>query len=496
MEAMIRPLPFLALGALLLAAPGDPAPRWVGDPELPEKVAPWLESALRSTQGFGAWPEAAWEIQLHSADASFEAATVAPPGRFATWVGSTLHLRPWEKLQRRDLGALLRHECVHRRLLEQHLPRWREEALCLWAETHTHPPSPWPQSPDARGQAALDRALAAGTSSSQAWAYAWLRAWLRGEPLPAPPRATPKPVEGWETLPRERPLTVVWPPERLPRTLEINDQTHRWRAGRRFSFHGAVRFAPPAPVPLLEGEVHLEGVSGGWRLSWTTTPETWLAAATEGELGAAAPFEAKRALAAVLKAWLRGPHHPDGTLCPLTHCAVVRGMPTAEGLEAVRRAPEWPIPPAQARFTGSQGGAPLSAREAWGGPPPRWAQGTSPRVAGDPWDTWTRHLSPAQVKVLKAAVRPGLRPGQRGLFLGPSGPYAVESLRLAAGRRFGWTLWPSNACEGRLLPDGSLELQGHGWGHNVGLSLASAIQRAQAGERAEAILADTFGPED
>ncbi|MCE1230194.1 MAG: hypothetical protein LWX11_11995, partial [Firmicutes bacterium] len=73
-----------------------------------------------------------------------------------------------------------------------------------------------------------------------------------------------------------------------------------------------------------------------------------------------------------------------------------------------------------------------------------------------------------------------------------SGPYAVESLRLAAGRAFGWTTWPSNACEGTLQPDGSLHLQGHGWGHNVGLCLAGARFQAQRGMKAEEILGQAF----
>jgi hypothetical protein len=96
------------------------------------------------------------------------------------------------------------------------------------------------------------------------------------------------------------------------------------------------------------------------------------------------------------------------------------------------------------------------------------------------------------VAALKREVKPGLRPGQRGLRLGDSGPYAVEDLRLAAGRRFGWTAWPSNACEGELRPDGSLHLTGRGWGHNAGLCLATARFRAAQGATAEQILAEAF----
>jgi hypothetical protein len=118
--------------------------------------------------------------------------------------------------------------------------------------------------------------------------------------------------------------------------------------------------------------------------------------------------------------------------------------------------------------------------------------GVVAEVPGDRWLAWERTLSAEQVGVLKRDVRPGLKAGQRGLRLGDSGPYAVEDLRLAAGRRFGWTTWPSNACEAEPQPDGSLRLHGRGWGHNVGLCLAAARFRASQGASAEQILAEAF----
>ena len=113
-------------------------------------------------------------------------------------------------------------------------------------------------------------------------------------------------------------------------------------------------------------------------------------------------------------------------------------------------------------------------------------------MPGDRWSTWERILSATQVAALKQDLKPGLKVGQLGLKLGDSGPYAMEDLRLAAGRRFGWTTWPSNACEGNVLPDGTLQLKGRGWGHNVGLCLATARFRAVNGATAEQILAEAF----
>jgi hypothetical protein len=474
---------------LLLAL--QTAPEFTGDLEPAVSLGDWVDGALRSTEAFGTWPEEPWSIHLHTADADFERATGSPAGRSASWVGATLHLRPWAQLQRRDLGVLLRHELTHRRLAAQGLPRWKEEALCLWAEDHTRLPDPWPVPPDAPLQKRLDTALLAGTTASQHWAYAWLRAWLRGRPLPKPPEPSLPQAQAWQP---DRTVTVIWPPERLPRKISVNEEDYVWKPSARYRFQGEVRFGPGMPVTRLAGEVGLEAAPSGWRMAWTTSPETWIAAATEGELGSDAPLEAKRALAAVLREWLKGHlggQHPDGSLCPLTHCAVIRGQPTPEGLQAVAEAPSLELAPDQAFFTGSKGGISWSPREAWGAGSA--LAGSAQVVPGDPWANWVRVVTKAQVRHLKASVRPGLLPGQRGIRLGTSGPYPVEALRLEAGRRFGWTAWPSNACEGSLQPDGSLLLQGHGWGHNVGLCLATVLYRARKGDRAEEILQEAFG---
>jgi hypothetical protein len=487
--------------ALALFQTAVPEPRWSGDPEAEVRLGAGLESALRSTEAFGPWPEAAWTVQLHEDADAFRRATGAPTGRDACWVGATLHLRPWSRLQRRDLGALLRHELAHRRLQGRGWPRWQEEALCLWAEGHTRLPEPFPPAPEGTVQTRLDHALQGGTTASQRWAYAWLRAWLAHQPLPAPPRALTPASGGW--APEDGDLRVLWSPERLPKVLILAGREYVWQPSARFSFTGEVRFGAGMPITSLTGPVLLEAVAAGWRLTWTTDAATWVAAATEGELGREAPFEAKRALAAVLRLWLQGhPRggHPDGSLCPLTHCAVVRGEPTPEGRRAAATAPLLAVEPERALFTGSNGGVSWSPREAWGGGSALAGSalagsalaGAAIVVPGDPWATWTRQLTAAQVHVLKGAVKPGLHPGQRGLRLGRSGPYAVEALRLAAGRNFGWTTWPSNACEAELQSDGSLRLKGRGWGHNVGLCLATARYQAQAGVKAETILQEAF----
>lgn len=292
-------------------------------------------------------------------------------------------------------------------------------------------------------------------------------------------------------------LRVVWPPERLPRNLPVNGKAYAWRPSARFRFEGTVRFGSGVPVSRLDGPVELEGVPGGWRMTWHARPEAWVAAAAEGELGSTAPFEAKRALAAVLKVWVQGHpqgHHPDGSFCPLTHCAVIRGMPTAEGRLAAAQAPELAIGMHRAFFTGSKGGISLSPREVWG--TGSAVAGGAQVIPGDPWATWSRVLTADQVRALKGAVRPGLKPGQQGLTLGPSGPYAVENLRIEAGRRWGWNTWPSNACTAESQGDGSVLLRGKGWGHNAGLCLATAIHRARQGDRAERILEEAFPEEN
>ena len=481
---------------LAVAAPTPPftPPVIEGDPAVRPLVEEALRQSFAATAAYGTWPSGPWRVVIHPDAAAFERATRAPAGRTGQWVGGTLHLRPWEQLQRRDASLVLRHELTHRRLREAGLRRWAEEARCLWAEHHPRPPKAWPASPPAGLQGRLDRALAGGTTREQAWAYRWLRAWLRGEALPVPPGAGRAERDPWV---REAPVlaetvTVVWPPERLRHGMEVNGRRLPHETGRTWRFHGPVRFGGELPVHRLTGRVVVRAEVGGWRLAWTVSRADWIAAATEGELGAGAPYEARRALAAVLSRWLEGHRHqhPGGALCPLTHCAVVRDNASPDTSRAAAAAPGLELDPRWAFFTGSAGGHSLSPREAWGLGPAD--SGPAVEVPGDRWQTWERHLSAAQVDALKREVRPGVKTGQRSLRLGNSGPYAVEDLRLAAGRRFGWTTWPSNACEAEVRPDGSLRLHGYGWGHNVGLCLATARFRADEGASAEQILAEAF----
>ena len=472
------------------------APRYSGDPEAALRLEASLPGAMVATSSFGPWPPRAWEIHLHPDAASFEATTSATPQRAAAWIGDTLHLRPWEQLRRRNLGAILRHEFTHRRLAKFVLRRWEEEARCLYAEQHARPPERWPTAPLPSFQERLDRALAGGSTREQAWAYKALRAWTAREPIPGPPtRPTPMP-DPWrkEAMLLESPVYVTWPPERMPASLEINGEVQKPSPGYTRSFSGQVRFGEDMPFRTLSGTVQVWYGKRGWRLSWKTDRAAWIAAATAGELGQDAPFEAKRALAAVLDRWLeahpRG-NHPDASLCALTHCAVIRGDANEETRQATDAAPRLDLNSRWAFFCGSKGGAAMSAREVWGQGPSLSPKAES--VPNDPWASWERSFSPRQVSLLKASVRPGLAPGQKGLMLGVSGPYPVEYLRIAAGRAFGWKSWPSNACEASLDALGNLNLRGHGWGHNVGLCLATAIWQARQGKKAEVILADAFG---
>ncbi|MBK9796306.1 MAG: hypothetical protein IPP58_07385 [Holophagaceae bacterium] len=183
---------------IVLVAPAPPftPPVFEGDLDAQVPIEEALRAALAATRAHGAWPAAPWRVHLHTEAGSFARATGAPTGRSAQWVGDVLHLRPWEQLKRRDLGAVLRHELTHRRLAGLDLGRWEEEARCLWAESHRRPPQAWPPAPTFAQQARLNRALAGGTTREQAWAYRWLRAWLRREPLPAPPGPAQPPRPG------------------------------------------------------------------------------------------------------------------------------------------------------------------------------------------------------------------------------------------------------------------------------------------------------------
>lgn len=479
---------------LAVSAQAFTPPVFEGDPAAQAAVEAALKAAYSATEAQGRWPAGRWGVLIHAEAASFERATGAPPGRSAQWVGDRLHLRPWEQLRLRDVGAILRHELTHRRLAHAGLRHWKEEARCLWAETHHRPPQSLPASPRAALQDRLDRALAGGTTREQVWAYRWLRAWLRREPLPEPLAVRKAETEVWtkEAISLEDPVIVVWPAERLRGPLSVNGQRLSHHVGKSWRFQGRIRFNDRFPIGTLQGRVRVRAAAKGWQVSWTASRAAWIAAAVEGELGAEAPFEARRALAALLGRWLEGHghQHPGGTLCPLTHCAVVRGSASTDTARSVAQAPPLDLDVRWAFFTGSVGNRPLSPGQVWGQGP--MVAGGAVEVPGDRWSHWERVLSASQVAALKREVRPGLAPGQLGLRLGDSGPYAVEALRLAAGRRFGWTTWPSNACEGEVLADGSLRLRGRGWGHNVGLCLATARFRANEGATAEQILAEAF----
>ncbi len=479
------------------------APAWRGDPDAQFLLEVTLEASLSATEAFGLWPKGRWQLLLHPDAASFAAATSAPPQRGALWIGSTLHLRPWEQLRRRDLGAVLRHELVHRRLLGTPLRRWEEEARCLWAEDHSRPPECWPEAPEPKLQDRLDRALTRGITAEQGWAYTALRHWLRGEPMPKPPAVKAPSAPEWKdeplstaaSEPTSASVRVIWPPERMPSRLTVNGRELR-RSAAFHTFTGTVRFGEGAPLRGLEGRVDVRWVGRGWELTWWTDRTTWVAAAVQGELGPDAPLESRRALAAVLNRWLVGQgtgRHETGALCPLTHCAVVRGMPDLDSLRMAATAPRLAIEGKAACFTGSAGGVCLSPMEVWGDGPER--AGTIPAVPGDRWSRWERTFSPAQLARLKAEVSPGLRTGQKGLLIGRSGPYAIEALRIAAGRAFGWTSWPSNACEAEVRSDGALHVQGRGWGHNAGLCLTRALDLGKAGASAEVMLREAFGAE-
>ena len=280
---------------LAVSAPPFTPPVLEGDPSPQGSLEAALRGAFAATEAFGPWPPVAWHVRLHLDSAAFEQATGAPTARSAQWVGEVLHLRPWEQLQRRPLGTILRHELTHRRLQAKGLRRWSEEARCLWAEAHSRPLKTWPPAPARPLQARLDRALAGGTTREQDWAYHWLRAWLKGEATPVPPLVPHRDPEVWKrealTAPEPAaghglgPVTVVWPAERLRGPMVVNGQRLSHRLGHTWHFQGRVRFPNGFPVRELRGRVALRAEARGWSLAWTASRGAWIAAATEGELG-------------------------------------------------------------------------------------------------------------------------------------------------------------------------------------------------------------------
>lgn len=94
--------------------------------------------------------------------------------------------------------------------------------------------------------------------------------------------------------------------------------------------------------------------------------------------------------------------------------------------------------------------------------------------------------------IVFVAAQPAFTPPRFEGNFEAGGP--VEAV-LASGttRKQAWAYrWLWAWRRGDPLPGGALRLRGHGWGHNLGLCLATARFRVAHGATAEQILAEAF----
>lgn len=264
------------------------------------------------------------------------------------------------------------------------------------------------------------------------------------------------------------------------------------------AFHGTLRFWAE------EGQIEVEA---------TLPREDYVKAVLAGEGGGIREPEALKALAIAIRSYaftLADRHRKDGFhFCDTTHCQDLRLTPRNAAIEAAVDATAdtllWhrgaPVP---AYHHADSGGHTESARALWGAAAPAWMEGRpdphsvppSPR----PWSATLPKSSLAaalQAEGLSTGDLPPIRISSRTrsgrvarLLLGGREIPAAD-FRFAIGRQLGWQHLRSDLYT--IHDRGtSLEFEGKGEGHGVGLSQRGAVAMARSGASYREILAFYF----
>lgn len=232
--------------------------------------------------------------------------------------------------------------------------------------------------------------------------------------------------------------------------------------------------------------------------------ETVAAAATAGEMGAAAPPEALKAMAVTARTYIRvnsGRHRKEGyDFCSTTHCQRLDFSQKSEKIEQAIAETEgvilwWKGSPALVFHCADCGGRSASAGEIWPGLarpylPSRedpWCRG----VASPAWSTrieWPlleRVLGLSGLRFL--AVERRSASGRVLSLRSNRGPVGAEAFHLAVGRALGWNRLRSRLYEVESTP-AAAEFRGRGAGHGVGLCQKGAMEMARNGHDFREIL--------
>jgi len=257
-----------------------------------------------------------------------------------------------------------------------------------------------------------------------------------------------------------------------------------------------------------EIRVGIERPDGGYTIQ-NVPLETYVARVLVGEAAPNSPPAALEALAIAIRTFAvvnRGRHNADGfDLCDTTHCQVMRIATTATeraanataGLVLMRAGTPVPV-----YYSASCGGHTEVPSEVWPGSddPPYLPSQKDDACEGQP--EWTANIKAADLaKAFKAAGFRGDRlremrivsRNQSGrvskLRISGFDPDTIsgQDLRAVVGRTLGWLLVKSAAFEMERRGD-VYHLEGHGYGHGVGMCVIGAFNLAGRGQTAAQIL--------
>jgi SpoIID/LytB domain protein len=201
-----------------------------------------------------------------------------------------------------------------------------------------------------------------------------------------------------------------------------------------------------------------------------------------------------------------GRHGSDGfDLCDETHCQVMRTATAATERAAAATSGRILIDgaaPASVFYSASCGGRTEVPSAVWPGEPDRPFLPTQQDDACRGAPVWATELAGSDLlRSFRAAGFRGDRlRDMKILSRNSSGRVARlrleglqpdeisgQDLRVVVGRTLGWQHIKSTAFDLTRTPDG-YRLRGHGSGHGVGLCVIGSARRAEAGEKADAIL--------
>jgi stage II sporulation protein D len=283
---------------------------------------------------------------------------------------------------------------------------------------------------------------------------------------------------------------------------------------KSFKFEGNLRVQPDdAPEMTAAGKWTIMPRHDGLQVLLTLPSEDYVAAALRGEAAPDEPMASLKAMAVVIRTFAlanAGRHQSEGFgICDSTHCQALRWDRTRpEILEAVKETAGETLWSGQERlhvyYTQHCGGMSEAASSVWpaelGGAKPHpdpYCLRRSPaqwhaRISLQQLSTIFRSQGwqmPSPINSIQVIRRTAT--GRAELLqvtgAGPSAQLSASSFRFAVDRALGWNQLRSDWYS-MVVSRGTLEIQGRGYGHGVGLCQAGAYEMAKEGRNESEIL--------